>query len=141
MSECQNKEENIFVEECLKRIETDWNTVHFQRCQVFSQRHFPKGDFPNDNLLSGNFQIVEFPNRQLPKGQVMPSDAPQAAMGAERGGQNGIVAALETYSFSEVCKNFKIFYIIKSIYIQCTESIKNLLKEQSFCHKSQFYNT
>ena len=39
-------------------------------CWVLFQRHFPKGDFLNDN----------FPSVQFPKGQVRPSEAPQAAM-------------------------------------------------------------
>ena len=44
-------------------------------CKVFSQRHFP-------NLAT--FQILQFPKQQLPKEKVRPSEAPQAAMGAER---------------------------------------------------------
>jgi len=40
MSECQNKEENIFVKECLKRIETDWNTGHLKFSEVLGI--FPK---------------------------------------------------------------------------------------------------
>ena len=48
---------------------------HKYQCQVLSERHFPKGDFP-----SINFPNVQFLKRQLPKGQVRPSEAPQAAM-------------------------------------------------------------
>ena len=55
--------------------------IHSQRCQVFSQRHFPKGDFSNDNFPSGNFPIVQFTKRHFPKGQIRPSEAPQAALG------------------------------------------------------------
>ena len=45
---------------------------------------FPKGDFPSDNFPSGNFPNVKFPIRQLIKGKIRLSEAPQAAMGAER---------------------------------------------------------
>ena len=53
-------------------------------------KYFPKGiylqvDFPSINFLNGNF-----PNVQYPKGQVRPSKAPQAAIGAECCGQDGI---------------------------------------------------
>ena len=44
-------------------------------------RYFFKGFFP-----SGNFPNVKFPKRQLSKGYVRPSDAPQTAIGAERCG-------------------------------------------------------
>jgi len=43
--------------------------------------YFPKGDFAN-----GNFPDVQFPKRQLPNCYIRPSEAPPAAMGAERCG-------------------------------------------------------
>ena len=47
----------------------------------YSVRYFPKGIFPSDNFPSGNFPNVQFLRRQLPKGYVRPSEAPQAAIG------------------------------------------------------------
>ena len=41
---------------------------HVYWCQILSHRHFHKGDFPSDNLSSGNFPNVQFPKRQIPKG-------------------------------------------------------------------------
>ena len=55
------------------------------RCQVLSQRHFSKGD-----ILSINLPNVQFQKWQLPKGQVRPSEAPQAAIETERCGQDGL---------------------------------------------------
>ena len=37
------------------------------------KKHFPYGDFPSDNFLSGNFANLKFPERQLSKGLVRPS--------------------------------------------------------------------
>ena len=41
---------------------------------------FPKA-FSLGRLSNDNFPNVLFPNRQLPKGEVRPSEAPQAAVG------------------------------------------------------------
>ena len=41
----------------------------------------PKGDFPSDKFQSCNIPSVQFPQRQLLKGYVRPSDTPQAAIG------------------------------------------------------------
>ena len=48
---------------------------------VLSQRHFPKDDFRSENIPSGIVPNLQFPKQQLPKGQVRPPEAQQAAMG------------------------------------------------------------
>ena len=49
---------------------------------------FPQGQHPNDSFLNGNFQMCNFPSGNFPK--VRPSEAPQATMGAERCGKDGL---------------------------------------------------
>ena len=50
-------------------------------------KHFTKGDFPSDNSPSRIF-----PNVQFSKGQVRPSEAPQATTGAKHCSYDGPVA-------------------------------------------------
>ena len=57
--------------------------------------YFPKGIFRRATsqvtiYKSGNFPNVQFPKRQLPNGQVRPSEAPQAAMRTKRCDQEGL---------------------------------------------------
>ena len=62
-------------------------SIHiFKPITITSHRHyFPMGDFTSEN-----FSNVKFPKWRLPKGQVRPSQAPQAAMGSERCSQDGL---------------------------------------------------
>ena len=48
---------------------------NFKGVRHFTQRHFPKG---------------QYPKWQLTKGYVRPSETPEAAMGAERCGYDGL---------------------------------------------------
>ena len=66
-------------------------------CYVFP-KYFLKGDLPSDNLSIGNFLNKQFSMRQLPKGQVRPSEALHAATGGQalRLGLTWEVAAWET---------------------------------------------
>ena len=58
----------------------------------FHKGFSPKGDFTSDNFPIGNFPNVQFSKQQLSKGMIRPSEAPQAAMGAERFGLDGLGA-------------------------------------------------
>ena len=64
-------------------------TVNFRqdlknRCQVLSQRPFPKRQLPKGIFPSGNFPTVKFSKRQLPK----------YVLAAALGHQSGVAAAL-----------------------------------------------
>ena len=52
--------------------------------RYFPKGIFPKGDFPCINFPSGNLLIVQFPKRQLPKGEARHCEPPQAAIGTLR---------------------------------------------------------
>ena len=59
-----------------QRTSVYWGKMGKQvnRCIRYFPKAFSKGQF-------GNFLNMQFPMRQLPKGYVRPSEAPQAAMG------------------------------------------------------------
>ena len=45
-----------------RKLEKGTPVVKALNCEVLCQRPFPKGKFPSDNFLAGNFPNVLFPN-------------------------------------------------------------------------------